>query len=354
MNIYILDPNTLEIIGLIDSYKSIIWTTRYFTRGDFEFKTPVTQKYIEVLQKDNFVVREQDITRDGYKNVMVIQSVSVATNINDGNFITVTGKCLKSILSRRIIWQQTTMNGKVEIAIRQIITDNVISPNDVNRRIDNFELNEIQGFEETVEIQSIGDDIAEWLETTCTTNGIGWDISIKDSKFVFELYKGVDRSYGQNINPYVVFSPEFDNLLSSTYTEAKAEYSNAALIGGEGEGVEQRTSNIGDSKGLQRFETYIDGSSVSSNGEIITEAQYYKMLEDYGKEQLTGTAFTKTYDGEVVADGNFKLNEDFYLGDIVQVVNEYGIESSPRITEIIDSEDENGRTIIPTFGTWEV
>lgn len=48
------------------------------------------------------------------------------------------------------------------------------------------------------------------------------------------------------------------------------------------------------------------------------------------------------------------MNEDYFLGDVVQVINEYGISAAPRIVEIIESEDENGKSTVPTFSTWEV
>ena len=125
-------------------------------------------------------------------------------------------------------------------------------------------------------------------------------------------------------------------------------------MAGEGEGVNQRTTTVGDSGGLERYEAYIDGSSVSSNGTIITEEQYYKMLQDYAKDELSTTSFTESFEGNVIPDGNYNLNEDYFLGDVVQVINEYGISAAPRIVEIIESEDENGKSTVPTFSTWDV
>ena len=49
MYIYVLDK-TLKRIGLIDNYVSLIWTTRYYTYGDFELYLPVTTEFIELLQ----------------------------------------------------------------------------------------------------------------------------------------------------------------------------------------------------------------------------------------------------------------------------------------------------------------
>lgn len=78
------------------------------------------------------------------------------------------------------------------------------------------------------------------------------------------------------------------------------------------------------------------------------------MLQDYAKDELSTTSFTESFEGNVIPDGNYNLNEDYFLGDVVQVINEYGISAAPRIVEIIESEDENGKSTVPTFSTWEV
>ena len=63
---------------------------------------------------------------------------------------------------------------------------------------------------------------------------------------------------------------------------------------------------------------------------------------------------TVNFEGQIETQAGFFLNRDYFLGDIVEVVNEYGIETAPRIIEIIDCDDGTGRTVIPTFSTWEV
>lgn len=353
MDIYVLDLN-VNILDMIDTFKSCIWTVQYFSTNDFELIVPATDKNIDLLQKDRLLCRDKDRDGDMWNNVMIIENIKIETDWENGDKITVTGRGLKSLVGRRIVWKQTNLSGKVEDGIRQIITENIISPEDENRKINGFQLADAVGIADTFDIQVMGDDIDEWVESTCSTYGIGWDVYIQGKNFIFKLYKGLDRSYGQKDRIPVVFSDEFDNLLATTYSYERAEFKNAALIGGEGEGINQRTTTIGDSIGLDRYETYIDGSSVSSNGEIITEEQYYKMLQDYGKGELNNVSFTETFEGSTDQNGNYILNKDYFLGDIVQVINEYGISATPRIIEIIESEDENGASTVPTFSTWEV
>lgn len=353
MDIFVLNLDA-NVIDTLDAFKSCIWTTQYFSTGDFELVAPATKKNIDLLQKDRLLCRDKDRYGDDWKNVMIIEDIEISADKESGDTITVSGRGLKSIVGRRVIWKQTTLSGKVETGIRQVITENIINPGDVSRKINNFLLGDVANIQHTFDIQVIGDSLDEWITSICSTYGIGWDVYIHDKKFIFMLYEGVDRSYNQSKNPPVVFSDEFDNLLSSIYRYQKSEFKNAALIGGEGEGINQRTATIGGATGLERHEAYIDGSGVSSNGEIITEEQYYRMLEDYGKDQLNNVSFTESFEGTVVPDGNYVLNQDYFLGDIVQVINEYGIAAAPRITEIIDSEDTNGASIVPTFSTWEV
>lgn len=352
-DIYVLDGLNGPI-GIIDAFESSIWTVQYYGQSDFQLILAATDENLSLLQYGRYLVRDDDMNNGTFKNVMIINKIKLDFDVEKGWVLTVTGKGLKSIIGLRVIWQQTTLSGSVEDGIRHILNENVVSPADAKRVIPNFTLEAKQGYSDTMDIQSLGDNIAEWLESTCETYGYGWDVYISGGKYVFTLYKGLNRTYSQDVLVPVVFSPEYDNLLSSSYTFSKSEYKNAALIGGEGEGSSQRYSTIGTASGLERFETYIDGGSVSSNGEIITLDTYMKLLEDYGKQQLAEVSKTETFEGEIIPNGMYTINEDFFLGDIVQIVNDKGISAVARIIEIIYSEDENGSSVVPTFKDWEV
>lgn len=353
MDIYVIDGLN-GVVDLISTYESMIWTVQYFSKNEFQLILAADSDVINALQVGRYLCRADDATADSFKNVMIIENIKLDFDSEKGWILTVTGNGLKSILGRRVVWQQTTMTGTVENAIRQVINDNVISPSNTARSIANFQLDAAQGYADTADIQLFGENIADWIETTCQTYGYGWDVIIQNSKYVFQLYKGTDRSFDQSDVPPVVFSPEYDNLLSSSYSYNQTDYKNAALIGGEGEGTSKRTATIGTAAGLDRYEAYIDGSSVSSNGEIITVEQYTALLENYGQEQLTDTAFNEKFSGNIDPNGMYKLNQDYFLGDVVQIDNENGISATTRIIEIIYAIDENGASVVPTFTEWEV
>ncbi len=353
MDIYVLNKQT-AIIGIISNFQSVIWNMQYFGPGDFELITAANDNNLELLEIGNYLVRETDRSNTIYNNVMVIESKEIKYDPESGWVLTITGKGLKNILSRRIVWSQINLSGTVEDAIRKVITDNVISPDNTNRAIQNFQLAPKLNLTDEAEIQLLGENIAEWLENVCTQYGYGWDIFIQNNKYVFKLYVGKNRSYNQSEVMPVVFSPKYDNLYSSKYSYSLENYGNAGLVGGEGDGINQKSAAVGSGSGLDRYEIYINGSDVSSNGEIITLETYLQMLESYGNEQLAVIQKTQSFEGEIEPNGMYKLNQDYFLGDIVQIENEKGISAAPRIIEIIYSEDANGVSIVPTFSEWEV
>ena len=339
------------ITNIIENFKSVIWNVQYFGKNNFQIVAPVIDENMDLLVPGKYLVRAEDASSDGFKNVMIIENIQLDIDSENGWLITASGRGLKTLLERRIIWGQTNISGKAEVSIRNIITNNVINPVDNNRKINDFILGDLKNLSKELEVQLFGENIADWLEEVCTSLGYGWDIFIKNNKYVFQMYEGTDRSDGSN---KVIFSPTFDNLLSSTYQNKKEFYQNAALIGGEGEGTSKRLATIGTASGLDRYEAYVDGSSVSSNGEIITEETYIELLKGYGQTQLSQKQITTSFEGDVEPNGIYKLNEDYFLGDLVKVENEIGISATTRINEIIYSEDENGSSVIPTFSEWEV
>lgn len=349
MLLYIIDES-LTIIGMVENYNSIIWTNRYFESGDFELHLPATNDNVVLLRENHYVIRE------GYEdNAMIISSITIETDVENGDTMIVTGKCLKSILSRRIIWNQTTVSGKVEVCLRRLVTENAIDPDIPARKISRLTLGDLQGFTDTITSQFTGDNLETVMSEVCMKYGLGYDVKLdlKNKKFVFVMYKGEDRSYNQTANPYVVFSNEFENLLRTNYSHSRDEYKNTARIGGEGEGSARIYTDIGNANSdLNRYEVFVDADDISTNDGEISETDYIGLLEQRGYEKLAEASLVELFDGEVEANHTFKLNEDYFLGDIIEVVNEYGIETTPRIVGVIQSQDETGDYTIPIFSSY--
>lgn len=358
VDVYVLDQS-FNLIGVIDEYVSIIWRPAYYEVGDFELYMAASDKALSLLKQNNYVLRKSDITVDQegnvtYKNVMIIKNIEIITDVENGDFITVTGKELKYLLHQRIVWGQTNLTGTAEAAIRQLVTSNAISPSNSNRVIPNLALGESNSLTDTIEKQVTGEYLDVVIKDICTTYLYGWEIYIYNNKLVFNVYEGVDRSYGQNERPYVVFSDDFDNLYNTDYQLNTEAFANVTLVGGEGEGSLRFYTTVNDDlTGLDRYETFTDARDISQNKddeeEALTDAEYTALLAERGRENLATLSYTEGFSGEVLTDVAFKYGRDFNLGDLVTVINKYGISRNVRVLSAIESDDESGVKLVPQF-----
>ena len=78
------------------------------------------------------------------------------------------------------------------------------------------------------------------------------------------------------------------------------------------------------------------------------------MLQEDGENALSERDVTTVLSGEIINGVSFQINEDYFLGDIIQFENDYGISAATRIIEVIYNEDETGINVIPTFAEMEV
>lgn len=350
MEVLVLNTS-FESVGIIDEYESLIWTDRYQECGDFELTLPVDRKYLSILQEDYYLWTKES------EHCMIIEDIAVDSDLEEGNRFIVTGRSLESIIDRRIIWGQEIFRGNLQEAVHDMLIDHIMQPIIEDRQISNFiflasEDTRITNLE--IDEQYFGDSLYDIVKNLCEKNRIGFKITLNNSnQFVFSLYVGEDRSYDQVRNPYVVFSPKFENIINSNYFESKAKYKNVALVAGEGEGSERKTAVVGTGIGLQRRELFTDARDVSSKTDsgTLSNAEYMAQLEAKGEKELAKNTVSTAFEGEVDATHLFKYGEDFFIGDIVQIANEYGHEGVAFISELVISQDKDGLSIYPTFKT---
>lgn len=347
----IISNKNFEIVGIIDVFKSFIWTDRYNKCGDFELYTEANADLLDLMQQDYYVqIAESEHT-------MIVSDIQIETQVEDGNYLKFTGNSLEYILRRRYIYPQTSYEGSLQNAIKSMINSTIINPSDTKRKISNFIFNESSDTRITsltINAQYTGDDLYTVISDLCVQNNIGFKIILDENfNFVFSLYAGENRSYSQATNPFVVFSPEFENVVDSNYLCSSTEYSNVTLVAGEGEDNNRKTLLVGDtnSEGLYRRELFTDARDLSSNqdGQTLTPSQYEDLMRQRGNQVLDENKIMQTFEGEVETTKLFVYGEDFFLGDVVQIANAYAMEYSSRIVEIVFSEDTDGYSVFPSF-----
>ena len=349
MDLTVLNTN-LEAIAVIDTYNSLIWTDRYNECGDFEIYTAMTDGILDFIKQDYYLRRKES------EHIMIIEKLLISSDSEDGDMITITGRSLESILDRRVVWGQKTISGNLQNGIQTLLNEAIISPSNEKRKISNFifEASTDEAITKlTIDAQYTGDNLYDVVTTICSERDIGFKVTLNDnSQFVFKLYAGTDRSYDQTEHPYVVFSPKFDNLISSNYIESKSGMKNVTLVGGEGEGSARKYTDVGNVAGLDRREIFTDARDVSSDigdGKTLTTEEYTAQLRQRGQEILSANKDVVSFEGQAETSTMFVYGVDFFNGDVVQIANEYGHEARARILEIITSESTEGYSVYPTF-----
>ena len=348
MEILVLNTK-LEAVAILDNFESLIWTERYYGYGDFEIFTQATTEFFNVMMEDYY------LWVSGSDHVMIIEDLAIKSDLENGNRLIVTGRSIESIIDRRIIWEQTVLTGNFQNGIKQLLDENVISPTDPDRKIENFLFEAstdpiITAL--TIDAQFTRDNLYTSIQNLCSAKNIAFRVTLSAAnKFVFKLYSGTDRSYSQFANPYVIFSPKFENLLNSNYKQSKKGLRTVTIVAGAAEGSNRKTTIVGSGVDLERRELYTDASSTSQNvGRVrSTDEEFLVQLTQKGTEALSGSNITQAFDGEVDNNGMFKYGIDFFMGDVVQIASEYGMTSKSRVTELIRSQSTEGESIIPTF-----
>lgn len=355
MELLIMDSNFAGI-GTLDVFESLIWTDRYYEAGDFELYMPASEDALNLLKENLYLYNRES------EHIMVIEDIQINTDVEESAHLTVTGRSLESLLDRRIIWNLTTVTGTLQDGIKKLLIENAISPSDPARKIPGLIFKDSKDPNVTslyLNAQYWGENLYDTIESVCESAEIGWKITLdSDNQMVFELYAGTDRSYNQTENPYVIFSPTFDNLLNSNYVSSSKTLKTVTLITGEGEGSDKKYTHAecanGAGSGLSRREMHSDGSSIfQTDGEnTISDTEYLTLLKQKGIEDLAQNLKTRSFEGEVTSGKTYTYGVDYFMGDIVQNVNEFNVQATSRVIEYVMSQDTSGLEMYPTFSSY--
>lgn len=345
--------DAFDMLGVVDTAPSIIWANRYRQCGDMELYVPATDKMRELLifdaaLEDRFVVRRDD------EMACFIERTEIVTDEEKGDFLLVIGRCLRSIYSRRIVWNQTNLDGTVENGLRQLVADAFMSDLIQGRKYAPLQLAPAHGYTDHLEKQITGGEVLAALEEICAAHDYGMKVTMspRHGTMTADFYRGTDRTAGQRVNPRVIFSEDYGNLLGTNHTRDVTNYKTVAKVAGEGEGTDRKSivvSRTGQTAGLRRREMYVDARDISSNDGEIGVQEYDGLLRNRGSSAMAEAAIVESMTGSVIPRQHV-YGRDYFLGDMVTVIDKYGTAADAQVLEIVEVWDETGYTITPTFG----
>ena len=353
---YLHTSKLFQLSKIIDTAVSTIWVRRFYEAGEFELYIPASAEMLDFFTQSEEVM----LTREDGTTAMIVEDVKLNTDAENGNYITISGRSSTALLERRIVNRQRTFTSTpAETVIRTLIDENVINPADAARTIALISLGTAKGYTPSINKQITGKTLLETISGICKEQIWGFDMPFTNGGFVFNLYQGLDRTYGQTSRPRVVFSPQWESLSSSEYEHDRRTHFNSVYVAGEGEGLDRKivhltaTENPSPNGSLLLKEKWLDSRQTSSNGGEISSTTYNTLLMQQGFEFIKGNKDTQLFSGEVIAS-RYKYGTDYGLGDKVQVENEYGISGTAYVIEVTEVEDETGYNVYPRLSEWSV
>lgn len=347
MDIYILDEK-LNTVANYDFYKSIIWSNRYYKTGDFELIIPLVKDVKEKIRQDYYIYRDRDYKDRIAERPKIIEKVELIENAGE-NSLLVSGRDVTALLERRAIYPTEILNGNYETCILNLINNHAVSPQDPKRLIDIFDIENTGLITDTIDAQVTGNSLLKYIGEVSADYKIGFrtDFSKDRKKFIFKIFKGVNRFESDSI----VISRKNNNLVKYDYINDKQNYKNMAIVAGSGEGTERKVVRLNDDlMGLDRRELFVDAkdlSTTTSEGEIIPESEYMEQLRQRGSEKLSENKIDITNSCEIDPDGMFKFNKDFFVGD--EIMCSGYTDFRERIVETTESDTATGVKTELTF-----
>lgn len=297
MIIYILN-SSFRTLGVFSGFTSLTYTRRFADSGEFVLKLPYSQKKFDLLAEGNILMWEDDGTQ-----AVIIDSV-LCDPEKKGELMTVSGKNLRGILDRRIIWHDVHFRDiKAERIGHRLVENNMILgstlPNDpmaASRIIPGLVLDDQVGWEPTVTVKTEHENLEEFLNNLTATTDVGFDIRYdkREKQMVFYAYMGTDYSVEQSENPQVIISRDRNKTMAMSYSHSTANHKNTVLINGwtDDNGVTYSDS-IQSGTGLKRREIFVKGSTSQpkadeNEGITLAEAttRYAEEQRQKGMEQL--------------------------------------------------------------------
>lgn len=396
--VYILDPSSMNVIGMIEDYYSLIWTERYNEVGEFELEVPIEYDNNSLVDFGNLLyIRESD-------RIMVIEDIKPSVSADKATLL-LKGDSCETLLRRRVLLDAINVDGLSEAICYALIIDNMTDASDSDRNISIIKttfpaITISTEFKDQLVMQSIYNAV----QLICQTSFLGFKFSIDSGKLAFSVYEGTDRSFDQSENTYIIFSDNFDNVVSSSFYLSEKEKINAVLVASkiiDQYGNEEYAPSLdrvfvwsgSEPSDINRFETIVQTEikrtikpnpppaveipkipdqpvlgvigkhlltaiSISTSPVLgvntsepvppppppetpLTDNEVASIINTKGMEILDTWKAVGLFEGDFDIHGNFKYGIDFYMGDIVQC-NLEGRNVKARIIELVRSYSVEG------------
>lgn len=322
---------TDDFLFATDRIVSYEYTKRWTKLGNFTLTFPFDKEILKSLEENGIIFLDGDW--------LWIQDI-----FYEEPKIIVTGKDCKAFLETRIALPNNTgytgyssVSGTTAHCIEYYLNLNCINPTDTKRKLPLIFAGGTAGLESDNYMARF-EYISDIVTTMCENAGIGFDVrgNIAGSGFKFYTLKGVDRSFDQDVNPRVIFSSHWRNVISQSFEHGCDNLLNAVYATDVDEVSQLVTTTA---SGISRRECNVNVGISHTDS----------WFEKYALKEIKDNVATESFDIAVPFSG---YGTDYELGDIVTVKDDFaGGFYNRAVTEVTKSFSSGQRSISLVLGT---
>lgn len=347
-----------ELLGIVEGVKSIAWDVTFSGTSSFKMWVARSKSNYDILKHGNVVTSNGD--------AFLVQKVEVDRDEDNGILMCVSGKSIDVLMSQRIVAGVYVADGKyLSEVVHDLFYDNFVKMGADNLlgkyrsfggMVDEVMKSSVTGkYGPKLSFQTSYSSVIDQLDKVTDGTGYGWKLkfSAKDKRLRMTLNGVVDKT-ATSSGP-IVFSTDFEDILSSEYLNDYSDLKTIAYVFGEGEGSERKyvTVDLSDKllgtslRDTMESEMYVDARDLKSTykdssgvEKTMSAEQYDSLLIDRGTKKLLENAVSETFTVDVRVLGNtqFKLGKDYTLGDKVTVIDkELGVSVDAVLVKIEES-----------------
>ena len=325
----------LNMLGIVDYFISLRWRRKYFEAGEFEIVLPVNDYMMQFIDTDVIVMR------NNYTEAGIIETIEFSDN-GTNEEVTISGRFLSSLLSRRIVRNKINFSGNTIEGMNTIV--NAMTPLTTQ-----WETETVTMSSPSVDFQVTYKNVYDYLKKLSEYSNIGIRVvpNVDSKVYMFEVWKGVDRTSEQNENEEYSFSDDNYNIEQGKLVMSEKTKASYVLVGGEGEDSSRVLVTVDDgATGFDRYEIFSDQKNIRK--ENLSDSAYKNKLTQVGEGLLSNGTFQLEVTALVQQDYKVKWN----LGDIVNIKKaKWGVYTTYRIIEVEETIEDGKKTIYPTFGS---
>lgn len=325
----------LNLLGIVDYFISLRWRRKYFEAGEFEIVLPVNDYMMQFIDTDVIVMR------NNYTEAGIIETIEFSDN-GTNEEVTISGRFLSSLLSRRIVKSKINFSGNTIEGMNTIV--NAMTPLTTQ-----WETETVTMSSPHIDFQVTYKNVYDYLKKLSEYSNIGIRVvpNVDSKVYMFEVWKGIDRTSEQNENEEYSFSDDNYNIEQGKLVMSEKTKASYVLVGGDGEDSSRVLVTVDDgATGFDRYEIFSDQKGIRK--ENLSDSAYKEKLKTVGEGLLSDGTFQLEVTALVQQDYKVKWN----LGDIVNIKKEkWGVYTTYRIIEVEETIEDGKKTIYPTFGS---